>query len=67
MLMDFSVTESVLMPHELNMLQGIFDGSVKRFGYCKNGIEARILATTMIDLYRRGLRDEEKLKVLFAS
>lgn len=67
MLLNNAITEGVLMPHELDMLQGIFNRAVTRFGYCRDGVEARILATTMIDLYRRGLKDEEKLKILFAA
>lgn len=67
MLLDHATSDGVLMPHELDMLQGILNRAVNRFGYCRDGLEAQVLATTMIDLYRRGLKDEAKLKILFAA
>lgn len=60
------ITDGVLMPYELAMLQRIFNRALRKQGYAKSGVEARMLATTMMDLYRRGLRDERKLRIIFS-
>lgn len=67
MRLEGSTTEGVLMPYELAMLERIFNRALRNQGYAKSGVEARMLATTMMDLYRRGLRDERKLRIMFAS
>ncbi|MCJ8510424.1 hypothetical protein MUU53_21320 [Rhizobium lemnae] len=63
---DYPAPEGVLMPYELAMLQRLFNRALRKQGYAKTDIEAKMLATTMMDLYRRGLRDERKLRIMFA-
>lgn len=63
---DSCTSDGVLMPYELAMLQRLFNRALRKQGYSKSGVEAKILATTMMDLYRRGLRDERKLRIMFA-
>ena len=55
---DYPAPEGVLMPYELAMLQRLFNRALRKQGYAKTDVEAKMLATTMMDLYRRGLRDE---------
>ncbi len=51
---DYPAPEGVLMPYELAMLQRLFNRALRKQGYAKTDVEAKMLATTMMDLYRRG-------------
>ncbi|MCY1669299.1 hypothetical protein [Rhizobium sp. SL86] len=67
MIKEHTAIEGVLTPEELALLQRIFDDALKGTGYSKQSLEANLLASLVIHLYLRGVRNEDSLRALLAA
>jgi hypothetical protein len=59
--------DGVIMPEDLEMLQRVFDAAIARMALDKHAPEASILATRLMHLFLRGVRNEEDLRLIIAA
>ncbi|MGN7293314.1 hypothetical protein [Rhizobium sp. SAFR-030] len=67
MIKDQAVLDGVLAPDELAMLQRVFDAALSRQGFARNSVEASLLASTIIELYVNGVREEDRLRQMIVA
>mgnify|MGYP000482850997 CR=1 FL=1 len=67
MINEDAAINGVLTPEELALLQRIFDDALRTTGYPRQSLEANLLASLIIHLYLRGIRNEDSLRALLAA